>query len=534
MIRAILRAQWLSMRFSRLGAGRRSAAITIVLAIVWYGFWTLVAVMAAFFAASPTLRAQIETWLPVALLGVFLYWQLMPVASANMGASLDLRKLLLYPVPRGSLFLVEILLRLTTCIELLLVLAGLGVGLLRNPAFGGWRLLARVPPGMVLFAAFNLTLSAGLRSLIERLLSRRGIREIVALLMMILAVLPRLLMVTGARLHRLEPLLPAARTLIWPWAAASQFMLASPAAGATLAAWTAAGLLFGRWQFMRSLRFDMQAAQAARTPAKDQAWTDRLYRLPSLFLPDPLAAMVEKELRSLARTPRFRMVFVMGFSFGVIVWLPSAMHRGAHLNVSSYFLPLVSLYALTLLGQVTYWNAFGFDASAAQIYFLAPVSIRRSLTGKNIAAALFIFLEIGAVSLACWLLRVGISAGKIAEAFLVSGIAALYLLGIGNLGSVNYPRAMSVLRVSAGGARGRTQGLVFILYPVALLPIILAYVARYAFDSQTVFYASLAGATVLGAGIYYMATESAAATARTRRETILAGLSRGEGPMVVE
>ena len=44
---------------------------------------------------------------------------------------------------------------------------------------------------------------------------------------------------------------------------------------------------------------------------------DRFFRLPSLVLPDPLAAIVEKELRSLARTPRFRTVFIMGFTFGL-------------------------------------------------------------------------------------------------------------------------------------------------------------------------------------------------------------------------
>ena len=56
---------------------------------------------------------------------------------------------------------------------------------------------------------------------------------------------------------------------------------------------------------------------------------DRLYRFPSLLWRDPLAAIVEKELRSLARTPRFRMVFVMGFTFGVMVWLPMILGRGS-------------------------------------------------------------------------------------------------------------------------------------------------------------------------------------------------------------
>jgi len=539
MIRAILRAQWLSMRTFRLASSRRGAAVSAVVAVLWYGFWTFLAIVAEELTASPGLRAQILAWLPLGLAGVCAYWQLAPLASATMAASLDLRKLLLYPVPRRSLFLVEVLLRITTCAELLLVLAGASVGLLRNPAFGAWKLVGRVPLAMALFAAFNLLLAAGLRSLIERLLSRKGLREVIALVLMTVGVLPRLLMVTGVDMRRVAPLLPAGSQLFWPWAAAAHFMLGEPSlrfpAAIVLAAWTALAYYFGRWQFMRSLHFDVQAAQATPTSAKEHTFADGLFRLPSLLLPDPLGAMVEKELRSLARTPRFRMVFVMGFSFGLVVWLPMVLRgHGAHSAFAGHFLVVVSVYALTLLGQVTYWNAFGFDCSAAQLYFLAPVAISRALAAKNIAAAIFIFLEIAAVSLACSFLPVGISAAKIGEAFLVTGIAALYLLAIGNLGSVNYPRAMHAQRVAAGGARGRTQGLIFLFYPLALLPVFLAYLAGYAFDSQLAFFAVLALAAALGAAVYWMAMESAVVAARNRRETIVAELSRGEGPLAVE
>jgi ABC-2 type transport system permease protein len=222
----------------------------------------------------------------------------------------------------------------------------------------------------------------------------------------------------------------------------------------------------------------------------------------------------------------------MGFSFGLIVWLPIALRGpGTHSALSQNFLIVVSVYALTLLGQVTYWNAFGFDRSAVQIYFAAPVPISRALAGKNIAAAVFILLEIAAVATACSFLRMGMSPGKIGEAFLVTGIASLYLLGLGNLSSVHYPRAVSPQRVSAGGAASRVQGLLFFLYPVALLPLFLAYLARYAFDSQLAFYAILVLAGALGAAVYGMSMESAVHAARNRREIILAELSREDGPV---
>jgi ABC-2 type transport system permease protein len=67
----------------------------------------------------------------------------MPVLSASMGASLDLRKLLPYPIPHRKLFTVEVLLRLTTAVEMLILMAGGVAGLIANPGVGGWRAAAR-------------------------------------------------------------------------------------------------------------------------------------------------------------------------------------------------------------------------------------------------------------------------------------------------------------------------------------------------------------------------------------------------------
>jgi hypothetical protein len=62
---------------------------------------------------------------------------------------------------------------------------------------------------------------------------------------------------------------------------------------------------------------------------------------------------------------------------------------------SRYFLTIVCVYALTLLGGVTYWNCFGFDRSAAAFYFAAPLSIAQVLVAKNIVSLIFIYLEVG-------------------------------------------------------------------------------------------------------------------------------------------
>ena len=538
MIRAIIRAQLLSMRSFRVGPGRRGAVLSAITGLIWYGFWSLIAVAAFRFTARAADPAALRINLPVGFLLVFMYWQLAPVISASLGASLDLKKLLVYPIARQKLFLVEVLLRVANAAEMLMVLAGGLAGLLSNPRVG-WRAAPEVAACLVLFTGFNLLLSAGVRNLLERMLSRKRLREAMVLLLVLLTTLPRVLMMSNVRPRSIEPWMSATENAVWPWSAAAHLAI-GPGAWLgllTLAVWVAAALAFGRWQFERSLHFDAAAAAATAEPvAPESRWGDRIFRWPGALLPDPVAAIVEKEVRSLVRTPRFRLVFIMGFSFGILVWLPlvAGRYRASESPLAQNFLVLVSVYALTLLGQVSYWNAFGFDRSAAQVYFSLPVKISTALVGKNIAAALFIFLEMSAVAVACGLLRMQLTVGKVVESYVVIAIAALYMLGIGNLSSVHYPRAMNPERVSQGGAASRWQALVFVFYPFALLPVFLAYVARSVFGSQAAFVGVLAFAAAVGVVVYRIAMESAVTTARKRREEILAELSRTEGPVVTE
>lgn len=533
MIPAILRAQLLSMR---LVAGR-GAAFSLITGLVWYGAWLFLAT----FLEALAQRAGVlilRTWIPAGLLAVCLYWQVVPILSASMGSALDLRKLLVYPAPHGKLFAVDVLLRLTTGFEMVLILAGGVTGLLRNPATGGVTAAARILALTLIYVLFNLLLASGLRSLLERLLSRRRLREVLILLAVLAFTLPRLLLVTDVRIGGLQNLGAVIQLQALPWAAIGHALLgdSTPAAFGILLCWTLAAAWFGRSQFERNLRYDSMAAQATPSspePRRARSWSERFFRFPSLLFPDPLAGIVEKELRSLARTPRFRMVFVMGFSFGVMVWLPLVLGRGAARNTTleHNFLIIVSVYAMTLLGQVTYWNCFGFDRSAVQFYFAAPQPIVQTLIGKNIAALVFIYLEVFILIGITVAIRMGAGAGGIVEVLVVVGISSLYMMGFGNISSVQYPRALTPERVSQGGASSRFQALVFLLYPLALLPVFLAYLARYALGSETAFLVVLALAAAIGGLMYWLGMESALKAIASGRERILTDLSRGEGPV---
>src|SRR5262245_35970537 len=119
MIAAILRAQWLSMR----RVTSRNVVPNVIASVLWYGIWVAVALTVA--VAGP---AQLRRYLPLGMLGAMAYWQLMPVLSASMGTALDMRKLLAYPLPHGRIFFIEVLLRLTTAVEMMLVLVAAFAG----------------------------------------------------------------------------------------------------------------------------------------------------------------------------------------------------------------------------------------------------------------------------------------------------------------------------------------------------------------------------------------------------------------------
>jgi ABC-2 type transport system permease protein len=528
VIAAILWAQLLSMR-----KGGRGRGLGVVTGLVWYGVWVVVA-CAAFLGVSGASVEKLRLWLPLGALGVCLYWQAMPILSASMGSALDMRKLMVYPVPHAKLFQVEVLLRLTTGVEMLMVLVGSVAGMFHNAGVAGWLSV----PAVLLYLAFNLLLASGTRSLLERLLSKRKVRELLVFLIFMVWMLPRFLLATGRRPHLTGSWTRLMESVAFPWTAAAWAALGRSelAALLALAGWTLLAGWFGRSQFERNLRFDAVAAQA--TPQTNgispaQAAAEAFFRFPARWLRDPLAAIVEKELRSLSRTPRYRMVFVMGFSFGLMVWLPMILGNRAERNstLSHHFLTVVCVYALTLLGQVSFWNCFGFDRSAALIYFAAPQPLAKVFAGKNVAALVFIYMEVFILAAVTTLFGVNLGAAQILETVLVVGICSLYMLALGNISSVQYPRGLNPERVSQGGAASRFQALIMLLYPLSLLPVLLAYVARYALGSDLAFYLVLSFAAAVGAALYWIAMESAVSTATKHRERIIHDLSNADGPI---
>ena len=524
--RAILWAQFRTLRNRLPRANKLGLAFTIFVGALWYGIFALAATAAGFLMADRSEMPAIERILPGGLLLLFLYWLVVPVLLASKGSSLEIRKLMVYPVPASEFFRLELLLRLTVGMEALIVVTGAFIGLAANPALPWWG-----PAALPVFVLFTMFCAAGVHDLLGRLMMHKGIREIVALLFILVVALPQFIL-ARKEITRLNGIGATASWPLWPWAAAARIAegRATVLDSAVLLAWTAAGYIFGRYQFERTLRSDA-ADTGARSARKARSGVEWFFRWPNLLFADPIGALVEKELRFLSRASRFRMVFVMGFSFGLIIWWPLAFGREEHSWMSDNFITVVSLYAVMLLSDVLFWNAFGFDRSAAQLYFVIPVATRTVLAAKNIAAVFFVLLETTIAVAICGLVRLPITVERVGEAYGASIVALLLLLSIGNVTSFYNPRAVDPSRALRASRSGRIQVMMLMVYPIVAIPLVLAYAARYAFESEAAFFGVLALAAVFGGIVYRLALDTAAGMAEQRKELIVAALSGGSGPV---
>lgn len=533
--RAIVWAQWRSI-FNRYPRQKVGFAFTWLFTLIWYGGFAFLAGLAAWALPEVKDHKQLLQILDGGLLGVFLYWQLMPLLMASSGLSLDLKRLMVYPIPESRMFGIEVILRASTGAEMLLILAGTAIGLWRNPAVPFWGPLFFVP-----FTVFNLCLSAGIRDLLSRLMRKRGVREVVILGFVVLTQVPNFVvrMVPPEKLSayaRQYSAISAVLPVPWQWTgrlAAGDF---STAAIGGLTLWLVLGAWFGYSQFRRGLHFDEAAAESAnRAPSVRNGRVpllERIADLPLRIFPEPLATLVQKELLTLPRVPRFRMLFLMGAFFSLIVFLPFLTDVGGTPNqgfLRQNFLTFVVLYSMLLLTEPLFANVFAYDRKAAQAYYILPVRFSTVLLAKNLTAGLFIVLEILLVCVATRLFGIKMGAQELMESLATVLVFAAFLLAIGNLTSVRYAKAVDATNPWRGRGSGKAGGWLMVVYILVAPAAVLAHLARYAFESELAFFAVLGSAFLIAVLTYIVTFDSAIEAADKGRERFLAALGEGEG-----
>jgi ABC-2 type transport system permease protein len=538
---ALVQAQ-LRTYFHVIGARgkKRSQLFSGLFGLLWYGVWLLAALWALYL---PTWlpRETVEGFLPGVYLLVMGYWQVAPILTMSLGVSLDLRKVGIYPISIRTLFAVECLLRVGTGAEMLMVLGGLYTGLILHGS-PHW---LEMTVATIAFAVLNVFLSAGVRNFMERLFRRRHWREAFLFLFVGLTVVPSILMQsqtareTGSWLAERGQGLP---DWVLPSNAAGRIALGTATASDLFVfpMMIAFAAVFGYDQFRRTVRQGVTGLSSGAKPAARGSIMGRLggwLARPVQWLPDPPAALIEREFRYLWRSPRFRLPFIMGFSFGVLVWLPIMLHfrDGASGWVDQSGVTFISMYSFLMLGPVLFLNRFGFDRGGARSFYWLPLRFGTILLTKNLVSLLVAVAEVLLITAVARALGLGITGWSVLEAVGVSVIAMLYLTSIGNIMSVRFPVASNPDRVSRAGPGGGTRAAVqFFVYPLMMSPIMLAYVVRYVLGDLGGFFMRLAGAATVGAVFYVLTFRNCARYGDLEREAMLSQLTEGAAPLAAE
>jgi ABC-2 type transport system permease protein len=531
-VSAIAFAQFRIMR-NHLPRTNVGSILMWLLSTLWYGMFAGFGASLAV-ALPRTSVLVIQEWLPVGLLSVFLFWQLVPLFTLSSGWSLQLNKLQIYPVSNGALFGMEVLLRLSTAPEMILVLVGVMIGLLRHAEVSSF-----APFLLLLYIPFNLFLSLAVRELLLHSFERNRFRELFAILLISIAVLPQILLRTEAG-RKLQPyLLSASKGQGTPWhevAVLSSAPVSLLSVTITLV-WIVGAYAIARWQFQRSLLqeegFRHNAAPLTIPVVRrtKPPLFQRVLDLPGRVFRDPTAALLEKELRSLLRMPRFRVMFGMACIFGVLIFLPMSLRKSGTGFIASNFLPVVNVYGLLLLGDVLLWNVFGFDRNAAALYFVTPVNFDVVLRAKNLAAIVFMLMQTVAVWVLAAVLQVSITPLSLVNAFAASAVVAIFFLAIGNLSSIAIPKPMNPIQTFRKQASGRMQLRLTATSLGMILMLGFAFAAQWALQTNWALLAVLAFEFLIGLIVYRLATESAVARGTRERERILDELSKGASPI---
>ena len=532
---ALLWVQWTSTRNSlHERSERRGKLVSIALSCCWYAFWGFLSFVCAIVPVAIG-REDVETALAGILLIIMGYWQLSPIITLALGSSLEMKKLAHYPASTPTLFVVECLLRLWSGFEMILLLFGLFSGL----AWAGSPHLAGLAGGFLLFVAFNVFLSAGTRSVVERIFQKRRLRESILVGLVALTVLPQAL-VFSARAREWAKAVARNDVAVPYWLFPSGLAAHLGVGEATasdvllLTMMVATALAFGYWMFRASCR---TIASADDRGGSARSLATSIARLPSRVLPDPIGALVEKEVNYLWRSPRFRLPFFMGFTFGVLAWAPLIYSRN---GLAGEFLQhravtLITLYCFLLLGPVLFLNRFGFDRAATRFYFWMPMSPSELLASKNITTGLFAYLELFMAAAICSAVGLPVGAEEILEAMAVGSVALLSLMAVGNYMSVRFPAPSNPDRVSRSGpGHGLRATLHFLVFPFTLTPIVAAYFLRYQSQSVEMFAAVLVGSCLVAATVYWRSFLWASSQLYDRREQIVASLSSDQGPVASE
>jgi ABC-2 type transport system permease protein len=444
-----------------------------------------------------------EQWkyLPILFWAVCFLWQMVPVMLASFQEQFDLGILLRFPVSFGSYFLLYVVFGLADASTILggMCCLGIWIGItVARPELYAWTAL-----GLAVFAAFNIMLVRAVFAWIDRWLAQRKTREIVGAVFMVLILSLQLLNPALHQSHhqghmsrqeraeqtrrawdKYRPFLKTAdRVQRWlPPGLGEQVLeqannaqpvpaLASLgllglyvlAVGAALAGRLGAEYRGENLGLAPKGSKTRQSKTAGGQGSTVLIQTNVAGREGRGFLvgSGPIAAVVEKEVRSLLRT--LPLLWALGVPFVMVLILGGIFRNGPSGATSSFrfALPISVAYALLGFTQLFY-NNLGAEGAGIQLLFLSPTPIRKVLLAKNLFHSLLFLLDAllaGTLST----LRLGWAGGEMAAATAVWLLFALPCnLAVGNIFSLTMPYRIFPGRIAR--QRGSQANALFSLF----------------------------------------------------------------------
>ena len=420
--------------------------------------------------------------MPVLFWAVCILWQMVPVMLASLQEQFDLGILLRFPVSFGSYFLLYIVFGLADVSTILGALCCLGIWIgitVARPDLLAWTAL-----GLAVFALFNILLVRAVFAWIDRWLAQRKTREIVGALFMVFVLSLQLLNPALRHRGRQSHLTPQQRyenyrrmvTEFAPWmktvetvqqwlppglAARSIEQAGTPPTMPALGSLGLLGLyvLAAGGVLASRLGAEYRGEDLGQAPKRSRAAPIQVKTYPGrasraqregrfgLRGSSPIAAVMEKDLRSLLRT--LPLLWALGLPLLMVLIVASLFRNGASSagNPFPFALPVCMAYALLGFTQLFY-NNLGAEGAGIQLLFLSPTPIRTVLLAKNLFHAMLFGLDALLAAIVSTV-RLGQPDGAMAAA---TGAWLLFALpcnlAAGNIFSLTMPHRINPGRIS--------------------------------------------------------------------------------------
>jgi ABC-2 type transport system permease protein len=459
---------------SKLGAFELGAR---VVAYVMYGILGLGLGAGAGAIAYSLADSQNWQYSPIVFWVVCLIWQVVPIMLASFQEQFDLSSLLRFPVAFRSFFLLYVVFGLS---DLSTIIGGLccfgilaGVTAARPDLFV-WTALI-----LAIFAAFNILMVRAVFAWIDRWLSQRKTREILGAIFMVLILSMQLMNPAvwqhGHRASGKRQQQQIQQMLASPWvktanevqewlppglagvalrqAASQQPAPALGSLGVLGLFVVAAGSVLGLRLRAEYRGENLGAAPALKKSAKNSAKgvpvrektaeREGYWRFGGS---GPIAAIIEKEIRSLLRT--LPLLYAVGAPLVLVLVISGSFIRGASRGPA----PLVAFPLCVFFAQIgfrmLFSNNLGTEGAGIQLYFLSPTPMRTVMLAKNVLhSAVFAVALVIAGLLAT--LRLGEPSAVVVAATVAWLLFVLPCnLALGNIFSLTMPYRINPGRIS--------------------------------------------------------------------------------------